>query len=143
MSAVCSKDIASTLVDQAASQYDGSQRPPPVVTLSPDSVFQAEDLLELDGEMISSQQTFNFRTVFVDPPRSGLDATTLEALQLFPEVMYISCNPESLERDLKVLSNTHVVQASGFFDQFPWSSHIESGVLLERRDQVTFQPGDF
>lgn len=136
------KDVASTLVAQAASQHHSGQLPP-VVTLSHDSVLQAEDLLELGGEVTSSHQTFNFRTVFVDPPRSGLDATTLEALQLFPEVMYISCNPESLKRDLTVLSNTHVVQASAFFDQFPWSPHIESGVLLERRDQVTFCPGDY
>lgn len=76
---------------------------------------------------------FNFGTVFVDPPRAGLDAATLELVKGYQRVIYISCNPETLAQNLEELSKSHRITRCALFDQFPYSHHMESGVLLERR----------
>ena len=66
-------------------------------------------------------------------PRSGLDGTCRALASTFDRVIYISCNPISLARDLEVLSTTHTVSRCAAFDQFPYTDHLECGVLLERR----------
>ncbi len=76
---------------------------------------------------------FEFGTVFVDPPRAGLDPATLELLSRYPRILYISCNPETLAANLEELSSTHQITRCALFDQFPYTYHMESGVLLERR----------
>ncbi|MEH6492138.1 tRNA (uridine(54)-C5)-methyltransferase TrmA [Halopseudomonas sp.] len=76
---------------------------------------------------------FNFGTVFVDPPRAGLDAATLELVKGYERILYISCNPETLAQNLDELTKTHRITRCALFDQFPYSHHMESGVLLERR----------
>ena len=73
------------------------------------------------------------KTLFVDPPRAGLDTTCRELAATFDTVVYISCNPDTLARDLQELSATHVVKRLAAFDQFPYTHHLEAGVLLERR----------
>ena len=45
----------------------------------------------------------------MDPPRSGLDAVTLKFLKAHQNVLYISCNPDALQRDLEGLLKTHEV----------------------------------
>lgn len=76
---------------------------------------------------------YNFGTVFVDPPRAGMDPDTCELVRRFDRILYISCNPETLANNIRQLSDTHRVTRSALFDQFPWTKHIEAGVLLERR----------
>ena len=78
--------------------------------------------------------TYDMRTLFVDPPRAGLDATCRELAATFDHVVYVSCNPETLARDLAELSATHEVTRLAAFDQFPYTPHLESGVVLVRRD---------
>jgi tRNA (uracil-5-)-methyltransferase len=75
---------------------------------------------------------YSFSTIFVDPPRSGLDETTRELVKNFDQVIYISCNPETLHRDLKELLKTHQILNFALFDQFSYSKHIESGVILKK-----------
>ena len=74
-----------------------------------------------------------FSTLFVDPPRAGLDAATLELARGFPNVLYISCNPASLRENVAALTSTHHITAAAVFDQFPYTDHLESGLLLARR----------
>ena len=76
---------------------------------------------------------YNFSTLFVDPPRSGLDATTLEFAAGFDNILYISCNPQTLQENVAALQATHVVSAAAVFDQFPYTHHLECGLLLTRR----------
>lgn len=76
---------------------------------------------------------YDFQTVLVDPPRAGLDEQTEQMVADFRRIIYISCNPETLAANLARLTRTHRVVASAMFDQFPFTPHIESGVILERR----------
>lgn len=76
-------------------------------------------------------QSYDFETVFVDPPRAGIDDETLKLLQRFKRIIYISCNPDTLYDNLQQLCQTHQVTQFAMFDQFPYTHHVESGVLLE------------
>jgi tRNA (uracil-5-)-methyltransferase len=75
---------------------------------------------------------YNFDTIFMDPPRSGLDDTTRALAKDFEQIIYISCNPETLHRDLKELVKTHEIIKFALFDQFAYTHHIESGVILKK-----------
>jgi len=77
--------------------------------------------------------SFDFSTIFVDPPRSGLDVPTLALARGFAHILYISCNPATLHANVAALRDTHVVKASAVFDQFPYTDHLECGLLLRRR----------
>lgn len=74
-----------------------------------------------------------FSTLFVDPPRAGLDAATLALAAGFEHILYISCNPDTLHANLGVLHGTHRIAAAAAFDQFPYTHHLECGLLLTRR----------
>ncbi|AWL28577.1 tRNA (uridine(54)-C5)-methyltransferase TrmA [Acinetobacter defluvii] len=76
--------------------------------------------------------SYDFDTVFVDPPRAGIDMDTLKLLQGFQRILYISCNPDTLFENLETLTQTHKIQKFALFDQFPYTHHVESGVLLEK-----------
>ncbi len=75
---------------------------------------------------------YNFDTIFMDPPRSGLDDTTRALAKDFEQIIYVSCNPETLHRDLKELTKTHEIVRFALFDQFAYTNHIESGVILKK-----------
>ncbi len=81
--------------------------------------------IDLDG--------YRFSTLFVDPPRSGLDAPTLELAAGFDHILYISCNPQTLQENVAALQATHAIDAAAVFDQFPYTHHLECGLLLKRR----------
>ncbi len=74
---------------------------------------------------------FDFTTVFVDPPRAGLDEKTAQFIKNFQNIIYISCNPKTLKRDLLNLKGFKI-EKFALFDQFPYTNHIESGVLLKK-----------
>ncbi len=76
---------------------------------------------------------YDFSTVFVDPPRSGLDDKTIKMIQRFDNILYISCNPITLKNNLSILNETHQVERFALFDQFPYTEHRECGMLLKRR----------
>ncbi|SMC09443.1 tRNA (uridine(54)-C5)-methyltransferase TrmA [Nitratiruptor tergarcus] len=77
--------------------------------------------------------SYDFQTVFVDPPRCGLDSATRELVREFEQILYISCNPQTLHRDLQELQKSHEVEQIALFDQFPYTSHMECGVKLVKR----------
>lgn len=81
-----------------------------------------------------SEKTFVFNCVLVDPPRSGLDPLTLSMISSFEHILYISCCPNSLVRDLIALRKCAAfeVVSLAFMDQFPYSPHLETGVYLSK-----------
>jgi tRNA (uracil-5-)-methyltransferase len=76
---------------------------------------------------------YQLDTVFVDPPRAGLDPATLECVRRFDTILYISCNPNTLRANLQALASSHSVSHFALFDQFPYTAHIECGVVLKRQ----------
>ena len=78
-------------------------------------------------------KAYDFGSVFVDPPRAGMDVDTCELTRRFDNILYISCNPETLAANIEQLYDTHRVAKCALFDQFPYTHHMESGVLLVRR----------
>lgn len=76
--------------------------------------------------------------VFVDPPRAGLDQNTIELVRKIDHILYISCNPETLKKNLESLLSTHRVERFAIFDQFPYTHHVETGVLLIKKPEERF-----
>ncbi len=72
--------------------------------------------------------------VVVDPPRAGLHAKAAATLLEMapPVIFYVSCNPESLGRDLKVLSAKYSVERLVVVDLFPHTDHVETVARLVR-----------
>ena len=73
--------------------------------------------------------------IIVDPPRKGLDMNTIEnILAIEPKkVVYISCNPATMVRDLKVLNNKYEIGRIQPVDMFPFTSHVECCSILKLR----------
>lgn len=77
----------------------------------------------------------DFDTVIVDPPRSGLNSNTIELLlNIKPEkIAYISCDPMTLARDLKILKEHYDIVKLNGLDMFPNTFHIECVCVLKLR----------
>lgn len=73
--------------------------------------------------------------IIVDPPRAGLDKTTIETiLKLEPnKIVYTSCDPMTFARDLKILNSKYNIKEITPFDMFPNTYHVENVCLLERK----------
>jgi 23S rRNA (uracil1939-C5)-methyltransferase len=74
--------------------------------------------------------------VVVDPPRKGCDKILLETMiKMQPSrIVYVSCNPSTLARDLKYLTeNGYEVREVQPVDMFPWTEHCEVIVKLEKQ----------
>lgn len=87
----------------------------------------------------SSAESFNtknnFDIVILDPPRGGITNRLMERiLSIKPEeIVYISCNPSTLARDLKKLLKRYNLESVRIIDFFPQTFHIESLALLRLR----------
>ncbi|WP_054260505.1 23S rRNA (uracil(1939)-C(5))-methyltransferase RlmD [Propionispora sp. 2/2-37] len=76
------------------------------------------------------------KVIVVDPPRAGCDRTVLETfLHMQPQrIVYVSCNPASLARDLAILAeHQYIVQEIQPVDMFPHTYHVETVALIERK----------
>ncbi|HDR1495678.1 TPA: tRNA (uridine(54)-C5)-methyltransferase TrmA [Pasteurella multocida] len=76
---------------------------------------------------------YECNTIFVDPPRAGLDEETVKLVQNYDRILYISCNPHTLCDNLQHLCQTHRIEKAALFDQFPYTEHMEAGVWLIRK----------
>ena len=84
--------------------------------------------------------SYDFSHVLIDPPRAGLEPSVIDFIKNFQNLIYISCNPQTLFENLRSLCATHEVRRFAIFDQFAHTSHIECGVLLRRRSSAGLQP---
>lgn len=105
-----------------------------IVRMSAEEFTQAmrgeREFYRLRGIDLSS---YECNTIFVDPPRAGLDQATLNLVQGYERILYISCNPTTLLENLTQLYQTHRIERCALFDQFPYTDHIESGVWLIKK----------
>ncbi|KGK27480.1 tRNA (uridine(54)-C5)-methyltransferase TrmA [Pseudomonas plecoglossicida] len=132
---VLATEISKTSVNTALSNLDeNAVDNVRLVRLSAEELTQAlnevRPFRRLEGIDLKS---YEFGTVFVDPPRAGMDPDTCELTRRFERILYISCNPETLAANIAQLQDTHRIERCALFDQFPYTHHMESGVLLVRR----------
>ena len=71
----------------------------------------------------------------VDPPRTGLDDELLVSIMKskIPEIIYVSCNPATLGKNLDILSSKYKVESIKGFDMFPNTPHVETVVSLSHK----------
>ena len=87
-----------------------------------------KDLSVLDG--------YNPDLIILDPPRTGLTKDLLKYLnnkESIKKIIYVSCNPSTLARDLSILSERYKVKNTKVIDMFPQTYHIESITTLEKK----------
>ena len=74
--------------------------------------------------------------LIVNPPRAGLDADVVQAIERGrpPRVIYVSCDPATLARDVRALSSAYAATAVRCFDLFPQTAHVETVLALAARD---------
>lgn len=87
------------------------------------------------GDVKNSIQNLNFHpdVIIVDPPRVGLDKETVDNLLTWEteKIIYVSCNPMTLGRDLQLLQEKYNIVEITPVDMFPNTYHVESVCLLE------------
>lgn len=73
--------------------------------------------------------------IFVDPPRSGMDRKMISIIKNIKaeKIVYISCNPVTMARDLNYLSDTYITSEVTPVDMFPNTAHVECVCLLNLR----------
>lgn len=92
--------------------------------------FSAADLFEPDADLLRG-----FDRALLDPPRAGARALCdlLARAPRLQRIVYVSCNPQTLARDLSILKNGgFAVQRAALVDMFPQSGHCEAMVMLAR-----------
>ena len=98
--------------------------------------FKEDDAGRFMVDMAAKGETAD--VVFMDPPRAGSDEKFLSSMvKMKPKkVVYISCNPVTLERDLKyLLKKGYEVKRIQPVDMFPFTEHCETVCLLSRKDK--------
>ncbi|MBO7359069.1 MAG: 23S rRNA (uracil(1939)-C(5))-methyltransferase RlmD [Clostridia bacterium] len=118
------------------------------IEIVPEAVINARENARINGlsaEFISGNaaqmyppllKTRAFDRVIVDPPRRGLDEKVLSALVSHPapRLSYVSCDPATLARDLKKLTEVYSVDSVTPADMFPGTGHVETVVLMSRKN---------
>ncbi|MCK4506691.1 MAG: class I SAM-dependent RNA methyltransferase [Candidatus Aegiribacteria sp.] len=123
------------------------------VEINPDSSISGRKTAEMNGvdsasfitgparqfitDSIKSGKSWD--TVIVDPPRAGLGIRISRLLRKINsrKIIYVSCNPFSLARDLRIITERDwTVQKVQPIDMFPQTDHIETVVLLERKENI-------
>ncbi|HOZ55138.1 MAG TPA: 23S rRNA (uracil(1939)-C(5))-methyltransferase RlmD [Clostridia bacterium] len=87
-------------------------------------------------EKILNEKNHKPDVLIVDPPRKGLDINTIgNIIKYSPEkIVYISCNPATLIRDLKLLEEKYEIKKIQPVDMFPFTTHVECVCFLKRRE---------
>lgn len=99
-------------------------------------INQLPNVTFLEGKVENHISKFqNIDSIILDPPRSGLDSKTRETiLKIAPQsIVYISCDPATLARDLKELLEDYTIVKVHLVDMFPNTYHVECVCVLSRR----------
>ncbi|MBL1177932.1 23S rRNA (uracil(1939)-C(5))-methyltransferase RlmD [Pantanalinema sp. GBBB05] len=125
------------------------------VEIQPEAIEQAQLNAELNGltnvtfltgavEQVLPELEVQPDIVLLDPPRKGCESAAIEALLQIqpPRIVYVSCNPATLARDLKQLCATGVYQLNRVqpADLFPQTAHVESAAFLSKVDDRGSSP---
>lgn len=88
------------------------------------------------NEELPSKPSKPYTLIVVDPPRQGLALSLCETIKSSgtPFLLYISCNPATLARDIARLSPAYQLKAVQPIDMFPWTGHVEIIVMMSKAD---------
>lgn len=88
-----------------------------------------------DVEDAINKMTLDFTKVIVDPPRSGLTKEIIAVLlKIKPDsIIYVSCDPQTLVRDYKLLMDEYAIDKAYVLDMFSYTYHVESILVLKRK----------
>lgn len=128
MASVAGKVIGVEIVEEAVEAAKRSARENGLSNCE----FIAGDVLKVLDEVEERPDM-----IILDPPRDGIHPKALPKIIAYgvERIVYISCKPTSLVRDLEVfLENGYVVEKAVAVDQFPWTSGIETVALLSRQN---------
>jgi 23S rRNA (uracil-5-)-methyltransferase RumA len=97
--------------------------------------YRCQDAAKALKQILKKQQ---IGCLVVDPPRTGLNEEMLKALKEHPveRIIYVSCNPATLAKNLKVLGKEYRIKRVMPFDMFPQTQHVETVTLLCRNSVV-------
>ena len=113
-------------------------------------INNAEFILDDAGKYMEflAENQVHIDAVIMDPPRSGSDTRFMSSMvKLSPErIVYVSCNPETLKRDLQYLKRYYRIEKIQPVDMFPYTKHIETVCCLyhQKKDfiSVPYEPKD-
>lgn len=93
------------------------------------------EFFESDASNIIQKTNLKPNIIIVDPPRNGLSDKMIDDInKLEPEkIVYVSCDPMTLARDIKKLNKYDIIEIKGF-DMFPNTYHVECVILLQIKD---------
>ena len=115
------------------------------VELDPSAALSAENTVRLNGIKnmrvirgdcadVLPETVKEDDCVILDPPRSGCDERVLRAAARAEKIIYISCNPPTLARDVKILTDSGFgIKTLRPYDMFPASCHVETLVVLSKK----------
>ena len=99
--------------------------------------YGIKNLKFISGDLIHNLHAIQsaVEVIITDPPRSGLHPKVCKFLSesTAQKIIYVSCNPTTLARDLEILSESYQVSKIQPVDMFPHTYHIESVTLLEKK----------
>lgn len=91
-----------------------------------------------DAGLESRKLTIKPDSIIIDPPRAGLSRDAIKTILNFnpKTIVYVSCDPMTLVRDLNILKDYYIIEELTPFDMFPNTYHIECCVLLKSRNKI-------
>jgi tRNA/tmRNA/rRNA uracil-C5-methylase (TrmA/RlmC/RlmD family) len=101
------------------------------LTANPNEEYICDDVSEAIASVLEKYEP---QTIILDPPADGLKGSVTKALQTKPSnrLIYVSCNPATLARDLARLASRYRIIEIQPFDMFPQTAEIEAVAVLER-----------
>lgn len=110
------------------------------LNISKNNIKNAEYIAGSVEEKIDEFRKRNIKPdiIVIDPPRKGLDEKSIEYIIKFnpSKIGYISCNPATMARDLKMLEQKYIVKSVTPVDMFPHTSHVECCSVLHQKDSI-------
>lgn len=105
-----------------------------------DAIYNAKINKQDNKYLLGSAEAINkinakIDTIIIDPPRAGLNKKTLDFLINYQSdnLIYMSCNPMTLAKNLKSLSTVYNIEEVFYLDMFPRTKHIETICLMKKK----------